>query len=284
MVLCLQYLGDIENKGLEIQISSQNIVNKNFKWSTTFTLAYNKNKITSLKTASPLTTSVKVNSSFVEGYSAYSLFAYNYKGLDNRGNPYSFKSNGTDTARLLADVTVNDLQYMGSTQPLWFGGITNNFTYKRFSLSFLIVYNLGNVMRRDVNQLYTGRLSSNIPVYFNDRWQNPGDELTTDVPKYIASTAQNGLRYTNLYTLGNTNVISASYAKLRDLTVSYMIPNKVLNKLNLADGSFYVQMNNVMLWRNNSYNIDPEYYSLGTGTRNSPMPTFYTIGFRTSFK
>ncbi len=277
-------LGDIQNNGIEIQLSSQNIAAKNFKWSTTLTLSYNKNKITGLKTASPLTTGIKANANFVEGYSAYSLFAYNYRGLDAKGNPYSFKTNGTDTARRLADVAVNDLLYMGTTQPLWFGGITNTFTYKRVTLSFLIVYNLGNVMRRDVNQFYTGRLSSNIPGYFNDRWQNAGDEARTDVPKYEGNTAQNGLRYANLYTQANTNVISASYAKLRDLTVSYALPEKVLSKLSMQDGSFYVQMNNVMLWRNNKYNIDPEYYNLNTGVRNSAMPAFYTIGFRTSFK
>ena len=277
-------LGDIQNNGIEIQLSSQNIAAKNFKWSTTLTLSYNKNKITGLKTASPLTTGIKANANFVEGYSAYSLFAFDYRGLDAKGNPYSFKTNGTDTARRLADVAVNDLLYMGTTQPLWFGGITNTFTYKRVTLSFLIVYNLGNVMRRDVNQFYTGRLSSNIPGYFNDRWQNAGDEARTDVPKYEGNTAQNGLRYANLYTQANTNVISASYAKLRDLTVSYALPEKVLSKLSMQDGSFYVQMNNVMLWRNNKYNIDPEYYNLNTGVRNSAMPAFYTIGFRTSFK
>ncbi len=135
-------LGDIENKGFEFQINSQNVSTKNFKWTTTFNISYNQNTITNLKRASPLTTSTKANASFVEGYAAYSLFAYDYRGLNSRGNPYSFKTNKTDTANRLADVTPDDLLFMGSTQPLWFGGITNTFTYKNFSLSFLIVYNL----------------------------------------------------------------------------------------------------------------------------------------------
>ena len=187
-------LGNMENKGIEIQINSLNISTKNFKWTTTFNISYNKNLITNLATAAPLTVSTKVNSSYVQGYSAYSVFAYNNKGLDGNGNPYAFKTNGTDTARLLADFTVNDILYKGSTQPLWYGGITNNFSYKGFSLSFLVIYNLGNSMRRDVNQMYTGRLGANIPVYFNNRWQNPGDELKTDVPKYIGNAALNSSR------------------------------------------------------------------------------------------
>jgi len=277
-------LGDIENNGIEIQLNTNNIVTKNFRWSTTFTLAYNKNKVTSLKPASALTTSGKVNSTFVEGYSAYGLFAYNYQGLDANGNPYAFKSNGKDTAKLLGDLTVNDPLFMGTTQPLWFGGITNNISYKQFSLSFLIVYNFGNVMRRDVNQYYTGRLSTNIPMYFNDRWQVAGDELKTNVPKFIGNTAQNSLRYVNLYTQGNANIESASYAKLRDLTISYQLPQKAINRLGFSELSVYAQANNLMLWKNNSYDIDPEYYSLSAGTRSSRMPAFFTIGVRTSFK
>lgn len=277
-------LGDIENHGVEIQLNTINILNKNFRWTTTFTIANNVNKVIKLKPASALTTSGKVNSTFVEGYSAYGLFAYNYKGLDAKGNPYTFKSNGTDTARLLGDLNVNDPVFMGSTQPLWFGGITNNITYKKVTLSFLIVYNLGNVMRRDVNQYYTGRLTSNIPVYFNDRWQVPGDELKTNVPKYVSNTAQNSLRYVNLYTQGNTNIESASYAKLRDLTISYQLSQKSISRLGFSNFSIYGQANNLMLWKNNKYGIDPEFYNLSAGTRTGKMPAFFTVGVRTSFK
>jgi TonB-linked SusC/RagA family outer membrane protein len=277
-------LGNLENRGIEIQLNTQNVSGKHFKWNTLFTISYNKNQINRLKTASPLTTSGKVNAQFVEGYSAFGVFAYDYKGLDSKGNPYSFKTNGTDTARRLAELTVNDLLYMGTSQPLWFGGITNQISYKQFSLSFLIVYNLGNVMRRDVNQYYTGRLANNIPVYFKDRWMKAGDEAVTDVPRYEGSTALNGLRYVNIYTQGSTNVVSAGYAKLRDLTLAYTLPKGLLSNVSMTDAQFYVQLNNVMLWRNNSFNIDPEYFNLNNGVRNAAMPAFYTIGFRTSFK
>jgi hypothetical protein len=173
---------------------------------------------------------------------------------------------------------------MGTTQPLWYGGITNNITYGQFTLSFLVVYNLGNVMRRDVNQFYTGRLTTNVPNYVAERWKKPGDETTTDVPRYTGNTAQNGLRFINLYTQANTNVVSASYAKLRDMTLTYALPKVVINKLSMSDCSVYAQLNNVMLWQNNQANIDPEFFNLNNGTRTSRMPSFYTIGIRTTFK
>jgi len=277
-------LGDLKNQGVEIQLSTVNIASKKLRWTTDFTLAYNKNKIISLARANTLTAAGKVNASLLEGYPAYSVFAYNYGGLDANGNPFAFKANGKDTARRSGDLTIADPLHMGTTQPLWYGGITNNITYGQFTLSFLVVYNLGNVMRRDVNQFYTGRLTTNVPNYLAERWQKPGDETKTDVPRYTGNTAQNGLRFVNLYTQANTNVVSASYAKLRDMTLTYALPKVVSNKLSMSDCSVYAQLNNVMLWQNNDANIDPEYFNLSNGTRTSRMPSFYTIGIRTTFK
>ncbi len=277
-------LGNLENKGIEIQLNSSNIQKKKFKWNTDFTISYNENKIVSLKSALTATANSKVNSTFTEGYSAYGLFAYNYAGLDAAGNPVALKANGKDTARRSADFTLADPLYMGTTQPLWYGGITNNLTYGQFTLSFLIVYNFGNVMRRDVNQFFTGRLSTNVPAYLAERWQKPGDELKTDVPRYTGNTAQNGLRLLNIYTQANTHVVSAAYAKLRDMTLNYEIPKTVASKMSMSECSIYAQVNNVMLWKNNDANIDPEYYNLSGGVRTGRMPAFYTIGFRTTFK
>lgn len=277
-------LGNLENKGIEIQINTSNVQSKKFNWTTDFTLSYNENKILSLKSALTQTAASKVNSTFTEGYSAYGLFAYNYAGLDGNGNPVALKANGKDSARRSADFTIADPLYMGTTQPLWYGGITNNLTYGQFTLSFLVVYNFGNVMRRDVNQFFTGRLSTNVPIYLAERWQKPGDQLITNVPRYTGNTAQNGLRLLNIYTQANTHVMSAAYAKLRDMTLNYAIPTAVANKLSMSACSIYAQVNNVMLWKNNNANIDPEYFNLSSGTRTGRMPAFYTIGFRTTFK
>jgi hypothetical protein len=48
--------------------------------------------------------------------------------------------------------------------------------------------------------------------------------------------------------------------------------------------SIYGQVNNIMLWAENKYDIDPEFYDLQQGVRTDRMPAFYTIGIRTTFK
>ncbi len=277
-------LGRLDNKGIEIQLNTVNISKKNFTWKSIFTIAHNRNKIVQLRSSLAPTFGRKLAGDFIEGYSAYSLFAFQYLGLNNSGNPMAKTEKG-DTARLVSNLGNNDVFYNGVTQPTWYGGLTNLFTYKRFSLSFLIVYNLGYQMRRDVNQFYTGRLSRNLPEYFGNRWKQPGDELSTNIPKYIANPSANASqRYTALYTNADINIINASYAKLRDMTLSYDIPEKILPRLGMQSLNVYAQVNNIILWRNNKDNIDPEYYNLQTGTRQDRLPAFYTIGIKASFK
>ncbi len=277
-------LGSLTNKGIEVQLNSTNIKKKNFRWNTVFTISYNENEIISLKRQTALTANNKISGTQVEGYSAFPIFGYNYIGLDNNGNPMALGA-AKDTLRLANQIKLDDPQYAGTTQPLWYGGLTNIVSYKNFSLSFLIVYNLGNQMRSDVNRFYTGRLTNNIPAYFENRWKAPGDELVTNVPKYIANTSLSSTqRNTILYTSAYQNIVSASYAKLRDLTLSYNFNQGLMDKLSMGELSIYGQVNNIMLWRNNDQGIDPEFYDLQNGVRNDLMPAFFTFGIRASFK
>ncbi|MCE2834012.1 MAG: TonB-dependent receptor [Chitinophagaceae bacterium] len=276
-------LGSLSNRGLEIMLNSVNIKSKDFQWRTTLTLSYNRNKITELKRNIVLTQSNKINGTQMEGYSAYPIFGYNYIGLDPNGNPLALNAT-KDTVRLASQLKVDDPMYAGTTQPLWYGGITNQVSYKNFSLSFLIVYNLGHMMRRDVNRFYTGRLINNLPTYFNDRWKVAGDETKTDVPKYIANTATNtSSRNTAFYTSAFRNIESASYLRLRDLTLNYALPSDMVKKLTMSELSVYGQVNNVLLWTKNKNGIDPEYFDVQNGLRTERMPAFYTFGIRASF-
>ncbi len=277
-------LGSLSNKGVEIMLNTHNIRSEKLNWRTTFTLSYNKNRVNELKRLTNLSFSQKLSGTQMEGYSAYPIFGFNYIGLDNAGNPMGL-SQTNDTIRLSTQVKVDDPVYAGTTQPLWYGGITNSVSYKNLSISFLIVYNLGHQMRRDVNQFYTGRLTRNIPEYFTNRWKAAGDETKTDIPKYIANTATStSSRYTSLYTNALQNIVSASYAKIRDVTLNYSFSPGLTNRLSMSSLDIYAQVNNILLWTKNKNGIDPEYYDLQQGVRTDRMPAFYTIGIRASFK
>ncbi|HWK06736.1 MAG TPA: SusC/RagA family TonB-linked outer membrane protein [Puia sp.] len=272
-------LGDLENKGIEISLNSVNISSRDFRWSTLFNIAYNKNTITSFKGNSAITTGDgKVTSQYLEGYPAFAVFAYRFAGLDNMGDPQIRLADKTLTKKPNA-AGLADIKFMGTYQPVWSGGMSNLFSYRNFGLSVNTVINLGNVMRRDVNTFYTGRIAGsnvsyggfmtgNLPADFANRWKKAGDESVTNVPSYVASSSVSTTRRnTGYYTFGDINVVSASYIKLRDITLSYSLPQSLVGKLKADKISFRAQLSNLMLWKANKNGIDPEYQQAYYGTR-----------------
>lgn len=260
--------GSMENKGVEITLNALNVETKDFSWSTQFVMSYNKNKITELELPSQINTGdQKVEMSYMKGYPAYAVFAYDYQGLDASGDPLIKLADGTIT-KTPNITTADDIVYKGTLAPKWNGGLTNVFTYKRLTLSGTAVYNLGHVMRKDVNSFYNGPLiqgnlgfrRANLHSDFADRWKNPGDELVTDIPRYVPQASIDGDdRSTNYYTLGSTTILDASYIKFRDITLAYSLPKTVLDRANISSLSFRISMSNVMLWKANKEGIDPEF-------------------------
>lgn len=288
--------GDMENKGIELSLNSTNYRDKNFTWSTILTMAYNKNEITGLNNINPITTGAqRVQQQFAEGYSAFAVFAYRYAGLDAMGDPMVYLADGTTTKDRNV-TTPDDVVYKGTYQPVWAGGLSNSFTYKDFGLSVNAIYNLGHVMRRDVNQFYTGRLDGQSVMYggfttgnvhseFDNRWRNPGDEATATVPSFVSNSAiSDSRRDVSYYTLADINVLDASYVKLRDITLSYNLPSMLIKSVGADAISLRVQMSNIMLWKANDAGIDPEFQYANYGVRNlKANQETLTLGANISF-
>lgn len=292
--------GDMKNTGLEAAITSVNIEQRNFSWMSSLAFAYNRNTVSNLLTANPVITGDgKVLQRYMPGYAAFALFAYRFAGLDSEGDPLVWLSDKT-TSKNRSVTLPEDIEYMGTYQPVWSGGLSNTFNYKNFSLSANMVYNLGHVMRRDVNQFYTGRLthngifantinggfqSGNVHAEFAQRWRVPGDEAHTNVPSYEPNrSVSDSRRDVEYYMYGDLNVVSASYIKLRDITLSWNLPVKLTGRLGAENVSLRCQMSNVMLWKANRYGIDPEFQDavFGYRTMRANQQTV-TVGARVSF-
>src|SRR5690606_2121354 len=157
----------------------------------------------------------------------------------------------------------------GSTQPLYYGGWTNTFSYKDWSLSALLVYNLGHVMRQELNTVFSGRLTANVNRVFEQRWKQPGDEQSTHIPAYIPNEAQSTAeRALQFYRYGDINTVSASYIKLRDITLTYDLASLLSStSVNPTQLKVYAQANNFMIWAQNKSGIDPEFYLFSAGYR-----------------
>jgi len=274
-------VGDMTNKGVEASISSVNMRKSDFQWTSSFTLSYNKNKVNKVNPLYAVTTGRdQINAWYLSGYAAFSAFAYNYAGLNANGDPLVRLSDGTTSMGMdnAGQPKAKDVLLMGVFQPIWNGGLSNTFTYKGFSLNINIIYNLGHVMFRDVNQTYREAIDGrgftanqnfqigNFHADFANRWQKPGDENLTNIPRFRKAN-EYVARNTDYYIFGYQNVVSASYMKIRDLTLSYAFPPSVTERLKVEGLSLRAGMSNIMLWKANAYGIDPEFQNIRYGER-----------------
>lgn len=256
-------LGAIDNKGFEVSFTAVNMVTKDFSWNTGFTLGYNKSKVKRLSLLGNITSGTEmISQRYVEGYPAFAQFAFDYVGLNNQGNPQIRLADGTITTDPEIN-TVADVKYMGTTQPVWAGGLSNTFNYKGLSLDINLVYNLGHVMLKDVNGFWSEPIYNNVHSDFANRWKVPGDEKKTDIPRYIADSGDNSERNLQYYTAANTNVFDASFVKVRDITLAYRLSQKIASNLKVQGISFRAQLSNLMLWKANKFGIDPEFQNAG---------------------
>jgi TonB-linked SusC/RagA family outer membrane protein len=277
-------VGDLSNKGVEASLNSINIRTTDFQWSSSFTLSYNKNKITKINLLTAVSTGRdKINAQYLQDFPAFSVFAYDYAGLDASGNPLVRLSDGSASLGMTnAELPkANDVLFKGVFQPAWSGGLSNTFGYKGISVHINIVYNLGHVMFRDVNTTYDEYTNGygfignqnfqngNLHADFANRWQKAGDENTTNIPGY-KSRADNLKRNTDYYRYGNLNVVSASYMKIRDLALTYTFPKYITGKMKVEGLSLRAGMSNIMLWKANNDDIDPEFQDARYGTRSLP--------------
>lgn len=262
-------IGHLSNKGIELSLSTKNISQKNLNWSTTLNLAYNQNKIKEFGFRNRSLTSATeyLTYNYVNNYPANTLFAYNYAGLDQFGDPQVRLTDGRLTKQL-ADVKPNDLLNMGVTNPVWSGGLNNSVQYKHISLQVNLIYNLGHVMFRDVNQIYSGGIfisqlnltKGNLHADFANRWKKPGDESNTFIPAFVTNPDISvNRRTTTFYTKANSNVVNASYIKARDIILTYQLPATWLKKVKLERLDLKLQLSNLMLWKANQYGLDPEF-------------------------
>ncbi|SHL68361.1 TonB-linked outer membrane protein, SusC/RagA family [Chitinophaga jiangningensis] len=275
-------VGSLNNKGIDVALNSINVQTGNFIWSSTLNLSYNKNKLTNLGLlTAPITRGDQlVGKNYVAGYPAFSVFTYKYAGLDGMGDPQIQLADGKVTKA--QNVTKpEDIVFKGVYQPLWSGGFANMFNYKGFTLSVNTIFNMGNVMYRSMNTLYSGTVnisalnfrSGNIHEEFANRWKQPGDEKITNIPGFIANSSTSSTRrFTGYYTKGDVNVVDASYIKVRDITLSYQVPQKVLRMIRAEGLSFRAQLSNVMLWKGNKYGLDPEFSNSTATGASSAMP------------
>ncbi len=263
--------GTVQNKGVEVSMFLIPVQSKNFSWNINMNFARNRNKVIELfEGATNL-----VLADFQGGVSLNATLGQPYGTI--RGSNYVYTedvSKGTvdktvsqTTGRYLISTTSNEV--IGNANPDWTGGINNLFRYKNLSLSFLVdTRQGGDIFSLD---LFYGFGTGLYPetVQLNDLG-NPSRSPIADgggiiLPGVDPDGNPNTRRRSNSEgTLGYRQpaagfVYDASYIKLREVALSYSLPDKMLgNKKYFKGVDFTLAGRNLWIIHKNLPYADPE--------------------------
>ncbi|MEP7371966.1 MAG: SusC/RagA family TonB-linked outer membrane protein [Chitinophagaceae bacterium] len=273
--------GSTKNSGLELLITGNPVKQKDFNWNVSFNLTTLKTTIeetdangNSLQkgTYRPL----NANTAFIKGLSPQ-IRAYDYK-YDSKGQMV------VDASGLPMR---GELKPMGNTLPTLYGGIVNDLTYKNFTLSFLIDYNYGNYVLSASNYYAIRRGLHRMTLEGRETGVTKG-VYENGATNTVAAKAQD--YYTALANnVSGVNVLDGDFIKLRQLTLSYYISEKMLGKLPLFSG---IQVSlvgrNLATLMKKTDNIDPEAGFSSTvayaGIEGTSLPSVRTYGLNVNFK
>ncbi len=280
-------VASMASHGVEFTLSTKNIETKDFNWTTDLTFSYAKNKITSLLSRSRVIDLVPGTGFPLEGYPVRAIFSIPFVGLNEEGLPQFINENNEVT---ITDINFQEyeklghLKYEGPVDPTITGGFGNNLSYKGFHLNIFMTYSFGNKLRLD--PVFSASYSdvSSMPKEFKNRWVNPGDELTTTIP-VIASRRQykqySHLSYAyNAYNYSTERIADGGFIRLKEVSLTYDIPNKAIKKLRLNNASVKLQATNIcLLYADKKLNgQDPEFFA--SGGVSSPTPKQFTLTVR----
>ncbi|MGN6616941.1 MAG: SusC/RagA family TonB-linked outer membrane protein [Ilyomonas sp.] len=237
--------GEIVNKGVEIALSSQNIKGRNFNWTMDFNISFNTNKLQKLPATFVKTGSWAISQIYRNGGNLYEFYMPVWAGVDAQtGAPLWEKvikgENGSTTVETTSRYAEATLQEVGSALPKYQGGFNNTFTYKNLSLGISTYFLYGNKVysndlrftMNDGNEPYYNQLV--LPSGYSI-WTKPGDIATNPSPQNSANSTETSTRYLK----------DGSYFSIRNITLSYNLPQSFAAKLGMQNIAISVAADNV---------------------------------------
>ncbi|MCK7560010.1 TonB-dependent receptor [Chitinophaga sedimenti] len=273
-------VGEVENKGIELSLSTLNIAKPDFSWSTDIIFGVNEESINRLETKAD-----NIASQWFIGQPLSVYYDYKFMGVfqyadtvkggilkdyfwtkpGNRTNA-AYQPGRAYVADLNGDTAITELDkiVLGSHNPKWTASISNTFTYKDFELNVFIYARQGSLIR-EMRPNLNGRYQS----YKVDYWSptNPSNQYaqpnnTIDIQQYWQAM---GFR-------------DGSFVRVRNISLTYRLPRKLLDHWKIPSLSAYVNVLNPFLFSEYK-TADPETVpylsSYPTSSTSGPGPSSF---------
>lgn len=259
--------GEVQNKGLELDLGYRDSYSSGFNWSADFNIAFNRNKVLALAPGVPYIATdygrIEPGHAMNEfyGYVAEGIF-HNQKEVDE----YQAKVTGGDLQPapgrirykdLNGDgkIDANDRTYIGNPNPKFNYGFNLSAFYKGFDASVFFSGVYGNkIFNEDKKYSILGLFFSNYSTQVLNAWTSTNQ--SSNIPALQQTLTNDEGRTSSFF------VEDGSYLKIKSIQIGYTFPKGIMNRIGIQNLRIFIQGQNLFTFTNYT-GMDPE--SVGTG-------------------
>jgi TonB-linked SusC/RagA family outer membrane protein len=273
-----QNIGETNNEGLELSISSRNLITKSFSWTTSGNISFVKNKIVSLYgnlNADGIEID-DINNRWFIGQPISVNYDYVFDGVWQLNEATEAAKWGSIPGYIkIKDVTgdgkltAEDKQIIGQQDPKMIWGLTNTFKYRNFAID-IFIQGVQGVTRSNGLMSDLGVTAGVRKNTINKNWWTPENPSNDFFMNNINAQRMSGVE-AGIYE-------SADFLRIKDISLSYDLPSILLQRLGLNKLKLYMTGRNLLTltrWRG----IDPEL----SGTETIPLQREFVFGLNLGF-
>lgn len=268
-------VGEIQNRGFEINITSLNFVAKKeggFTWSTDFNLAHNSNKLKKSYRGTQVNFTDGI--SWIEGEDIRTYYLVRWAGVDPYdGSPMWYDAKGDITKTY--DSANNRVRGKKSNSSAT-GGLTNTLTYKGFSLRFLLNYQFGGYTYSYFSAIGNtdgySVMNTNQAVEQKDYWRQPGDIALN--PKPIAGVSTGSARQSTRF------LYKKDMIRLQNVVLGYQVPQAFVKRCGLKSANVSLIGDNLFAYSPYAGSDHNSYKTLMSGY---PLERTFTLSLNIGF-
>lgn len=261
-----QNAGSVRNQGIEYRLDANVLNIDKWNWNIGFNIGFNRNRVTKTPNGPFLQTASSVSQQVKEGQDIYSWYMKEWAGVDpENGDPlwyvvdaneqYVLDENGNKTTT--NDYNATNAHVVGKATPLFSGGLNTQLSWNGIFLSVNTNFTYGNKiynytrMSTDADGAYVGynQMSIENSVQGWSRWEKKGDVATH--PKSQLNGNHNSNAISSRY------LEDGSYFRIKNLTVGYDFPTKLIKKAYMTRCRIYFSADNLFTATKFS-GMDPE--------------------------
>lgn len=287
----LKNVGEINNKGIEIELSGDIIRNSNVTWSAGLTASHINSTVSKLYDGQniiwyePTGGDNRTRFIYKEGESTLAMYGLEWAGVERETGKNLWFLNNDETPDLTVDGRPATYSYskadeiiIGNVHPSLFGGINTSVEWKGFSASLNFIYKIGGKTYDSASKdladdgYYWERTMSK--EQYNNRWtpENKDARLPQRVAIDMEDVNQRSSRHMH----------AADFIRLKTINIGYTIPKRLTQVVSISSARVYFTGMNLWTWaKHDTY--DPEVNEYGSKGFELPIGKTYTFGIELSF-